>query len=714
MRSLIAPPHNMKASPSLLCRGRNVSCVPRINAGAIALVLGVASLHPALAVDRFWNPPDGGSGGSVSWNNGTNWGGVAPTDDLTSDIAIFNQTTDYNFQPALDAFTVQSIRGLEVGGVSAVDLTISTNTGSQTTDGAVGVDSSTITFEDVTGLAAGQLVTGSRIQLGTFVTAVDVGTKTITISRPTAGGTLNDATSLTFASSLEIGADGIVVAAGTVDNNAQIITAPIALGANQEWTNNSTDSSGDTLVLQGSIYLGSHTLTLRGVAGSRITFNGSSTTQSIGGSGSIIVDTEGRVNFGSGSGNRPQYSFTGGVTLNSGTMILSGGNSGGGDKGGNLGVGLLTINGGTIGGGGNIAGHALTISGQVWNADWTFGSNKSVDMGTGGITLGTAVGTTRTLHVNAGTGLTLTIGGVIANGTTANSLVKTGNSRLLLTADNTYTGSTTVSAGILQIDGSVAGAVNADGTGTLAGSGSIGGAVAVATGATFSPGNVTTGVPTLEAGITMETNSTFRFDLIADTDTLSDRGTLYDGVDVTGSTLNIQTGVIADLVFNASGSAVDYTTTFWDSNRSWLVFDNANAPTFVDGGIFGSITTSVDSLGANFSTTGGSFGFSQEGSDVYLNYVIPEPSTFLLAGVSLLTLVVRRRRRPTGPSASDFPVPLPVVLGPQACPWLEPEHKMRVGSEAQIECDLLDRHRAGFQIRFRRVAPPLLPGFGEC
>ena len=48
-----------------------------------------------------------------------------------------------------------------------------------------------------------------------------------------------------------------------------------------------------------------------------------------------------------------------------------------------------------------------------------------------------------------------TISGVIANGASTASLVKAGNGTLTLSASNTYTGTTTISAGDLTVSGSL-------------------------------------------------------------------------------------------------------------------------------------------------------------------------------------------------------------------------------------------------------------------
>ena len=55
---------------------------------------------------------------------------------------------------------------------------------------------------------------------------------------------------------------------------------------------------------------------------------------------------------------------------------------------------------------------------------------------------GTAAGTSRIVTIDSG--VTLTNSGAIANGTTANALVKTGSGELVLSASNTYTGGVTI------------------------------------------------------------------------------------------------------------------------------------------------------------------------------------------------------------------------------------------------------------------------------
>ena len=76
--------------------------------------------------------------------------------------------------------------------------------------------------------------------------------------------------------------------------------------------------------------------------------------------------------------------------------------------------------------------------------------------------------------------------GIISGG---GSLTKQGSGKLTLQAANTYTGTTSITQGTLQVDGSTdaASAVSVLGGATLSGDGTVGGTV-TSTGGTVSPG----------------------------------------------------------------------------------------------------------------------------------------------------------------------------------------------------------------------------------
>lgn len=67
------------------------------------------------------------------------------------------------------------------------------------------------------------------------------------------------------------------------------------------------------------------------------------------------------------------------------------------------------------------------------------------------------------------------------------SLNKSGSGSLTLTANNTSTGSSTVFAGTLIVDGNTSSTTTVASGATLAGSGSLGGNVTVQSGGTLSP-----------------------------------------------------------------------------------------------------------------------------------------------------------------------------------------------------------------------------------
>ena len=125
-------------------------------------------------------------------------------------------------------------------------------------------------------------------------------------------------------------------------------------------------------------------------------------------------------------------------------------------------------------------------------------------MGTGNISLGTTAGTSRTITAN---GNVLVEGGVIANGTTANSLVKAGGGILDLLGNNTFTGNVTINAGTLILSGSnvYAGGTNLSG-GTLdINNGGTSSASAIGTGTlTIAGGNIDSNSG---SGIVLATNN---------------------------------------------------------------------------------------------------------------------------------------------------------------------------------------------------------------
>jgi autotransporter-associated beta strand protein len=132
--------------------------------------------------------------------------------------------------------------------------------------------------------------------------------------------------------------------------------------------------------------------------------------------------------------------YTGGTTVNAGTLVLGNANA--------IGTGLLTLNGGNL----DSSVSNLVNAGnnaQLWKSDFTFVGTESLNLGTGPVTLNG----NRTVTVSANN---LTIGGAIGGG--AFNLTKLGTGTLILTTGSTFTGTLAVNAGTLALSPATAGA----------------------------------------------------------------------------------------------------------------------------------------------------------------------------------------------------------------------------------------------------------------
>ena len=236
-------------------------------------------------------------------------------------------------------------------------------------------------------------------------------------------------------------------------------------------------------------------------------------TANFNGSGGMTKSGGGTLTF---SGNNNNAS-TGGTFINGGTLVLNA-TSWGSYAGG----GIYINNGSTfkvteVGGGyrydfggdsftfdANGGGTIDTSTGVNFvfmggNTFVTGGGAQDFIIGSSGLNLN---GNTATFNVVPGTGMSdLKAASYIWN---SGSVVKNGNGILELAATNTYTGSTTVNAGTLWVNGRTAtGAMIVTNSGTLGGTGIISGATTINAGGTLSPGTTNIGTLTISNTLTL-------------------------------------------------------------------------------------------------------------------------------------------------------------------------------------------------------------------
>ena len=491
-------------------------------------------------------------------------------------------------------------------------------------------------FSGGTTLTQGNLLLGNNTALGTGglalnggkISSSSTGTQ-LPANNTTIGGnvTLGDAVNdgkLTFSGTIGLGGatrtlttDSLVEFTGVVGGAGGIIkqgTSTLRLLGENTYTGGTTISSG---ILQ---------IGLGGTSGSVV--------------GDIAVDGELIFNKTDSAVLSNTLTGTGVLTKNgAGTLILT--------------TAASAFSGTTTTSGGVLAlsnANALSNSVLQLNADGNriaFVLPDATDYRLGGLrgTAPTLVIGSNSLTLGKDAGTNTSFGGVISG---TGGLTKVGSSTQTLAGTNTYSGTTTVSVGTLSVNGSTAGgAVSVSSGATLAGSGTVGGATTINSGAFHSPGN-SPGVQTFTNGLTYSNGSTFVWELTGNTD--SGRGTAFDGVNVSGGLLTIDSGVTNNLVFNGAGSTVSWSDAFWASNQQWLVFSNASLPT-VSSNVFETINVGVDSISQSLTSvrSGSSFSWDTIGDDLYLTYAIPEPSTYALlallgAGFAGRALVRRRRR----------------------------------------------------------------------
>jgi fibronectin-binding autotransporter adhesin len=305
-------------------------------------------------------------------------------------------------------------------------------------------------------------------------------------------------------------------------SNTMIIQNNLTMSA----TSSITSTSGGTLNITGTINNGGYTIINN--CGGTETFSGD-----ISGAGAFTKIGSGTLTL-SGAN-----TFSGGLNLNAGTININNATALGAT------AGTFSISAGTTIN--NNSGGAITNSNnnpQTWAGDFTFTGSNDLNLGTGTVTMSAS----RQITASANK---LIIGGVI--GGSSMNLTKAGNGTLVLSGANTYDGTTTISAGTLQLgnSGVIADAsavtVNSPGIldmngynetiGSLAGSGTLENVSAGGTTVLTAGGNNTS---TTFSGIAQNTSGTVNITKTGSVAlTLSGANTHTGGVTLSAGTLNI-------------------------------------------------------------------------------------------------------------------------------------------------------------------------------
>ncbi|MFN9719912.1 MAG: beta strand repeat-containing protein, partial [Planctomycetota bacterium] len=493
-------------------------------------------------------------------------------------------------------------------------------------------------------------VRNSGVASNNFIQSSDSTARTIANNITIAGSGINFNTAgtgdLTFTGTVNLGngtrtfniGNNITSLAGVVSGSGGITKA----GTGTLMLGGSNSFSGVTTISGGTLSVG--TINNGGVAGNlgqatnasaNVVLNGG-TLQYTG----ATASTDRGMTFNSVAGNTVEVTSAAANLTNSGILTGAGGFT-------KSGSGTLTLTGSN-----NYTGNTTVSNGtlQLGNGG-SLSTNSAISIGTGAVF---------SINRNTTTTQGTEFSGSAITGT--GGFTQAGSGTTVLTAANSYTGATNVNAGTLRVNGNqiaATGAVTVANGATLGGSGTVGGATSFQSGSTHSPGN-SPGLQTFNAGLTYLTGSTVKWELIGNT--VSGRGTNFDGIDVTGGALSIQSGVTSNLVFDGSQnggvSSVFWSDAFWGSNRSWLVYQNTNVASLLSGSIFDTVTITADKGGAALGSvrSGAGFSWSLVGNDVFLNYTsgfaaVPEPGTFGLLSIAGLVGAYRyNRRRKQSPS----------------------------------------------------------------
>jgi autotransporter-associated beta strand protein len=565
------------------------------------------------------------------------------------------------------------------------------------------VDNGTLSFNRSNALTHSNVISGTGIvsQDGNGTTtlsaansyqgATNVNAGTLRITNASSLGTTDAGTTVASGATLEIGgaltvAEGVTLGGGTLATSTGsgevFLTGELTLSSDS-LISVGTDSA-DELNLDGTIS-GAGGLSFSGNAlllGATNTYTGNTVVNS----GTLFVTADGALGTNAGSTqvnaggtlvmSDVTYATTEGISLNGGALLATGANS---SLAGQVSVvadsAIDVLTGDTFTISGGLSGTAAVEVGSS-------GSNSGTLILSGTNTLnGTATITNGTLQIGAGgTSGSLAFGSVVNNGTFAfnrsddisfgnvisgtGSVTKAGAGALTLSGANIYTGDTNVNAGTLSLTGSLTSDVIVASGATIAGSGlstgSLSGAGSVDPGS--SPGILA--FASLDASAGMDFNFEFTAadptysnasnsanDVLRLTDATTPFTTALTSTSTVNIYLNVDSYTFGDEFRGGffTDDPADFLTQVQNANFSYFLKDAGGAVTY--NGVTYRNVTSNDWVLTTVPATADFAGGTVNGQVLQ---VVPEPSSFVLAGFAIAGLAAAGyRRRKTAIAAAS-------------------------------------------------------------
>lgn len=310
----------------------------------------------------------------------------------------------------------------------------------------------------------------------------------------------------------------------------------------------------------------------------------------------------------------------------------------------------VTLAGATV----HVHGGSITGTGTITSTNASSKFISRLNAGTATITNPIVTNDTLTIESPSG-GNRLTFTGPIS-GTGGLSMI--GNGPKSLDGTNTYGGPTSITAGSVRVNGSIANdsTVTVSALAQLGGNGTISSTTTLQANSTLAlVDGIGASALTFGRGLTVDAASTTQWYLLSNTDAAGAAGTTlgYSQTRVTGGDLTVASGAVIALNFQylvggTQVSTVAWSDPFWSSSHSWKIADFSGSGTATVSNYTISGTTFADSAGTLLDTgTQGSFSVNNDGQDVYLIFTaVPEPTTSVaVVSTAVLAIVMLRRRR---------------------------------------------------------------------